>query len=150
MPIPANKEQVIKRQLPFNYDRIANKGSSKLLGMPTKPLQHSTTLPGRCFATCMPPGIRWQYPGRGDQLARICRVAPNTARNWLYDVEPMPAQRAVMLADWLEARSVDAANAARELRAYAAERDRTIDTSTRFGGSGRLPARLRSSVSKAD
>jgi hypothetical protein len=57
-------------------------------------------------------------------ISQLCGVSEVTAEGWLRRTKPLPSRHARVLADYVE--RFDGPAVARELRAYADERDKRI------------------------
>ena len=75
------------------------------------------------FASIATPWLVREYPGCEVLLSRLCGVCERTAEQWLSGKE-LPSHHARTLADFIE--RFDGPAVARELRAYAAERDKRV------------------------
>ena len=88
-----------------------------------KPRAYPPNLVGRWCSICAP----WHagsYPGAYRLLGMLCDIGPEQARLYIQGRRPLPAHHALVLAEHVE--RFDGPSLARELRAYAAARQRTI------------------------
>ena len=88
-----------------------------------KPRAYPPNLVGRWCSICSP----WHagsYPGAYRLLGMLCDIGPEQARLYIQGRRPLPAHHALVLAEHVE--RFDGPSLARELRAYAAARQRTI------------------------
>jgi len=76
------------------------------------------------FARLVCPWIIAEYPGAEVLISQLCGVSEVTAEGWLRRTKPLPSRHARVLADYVE--RFDGVGVARELRAYADERDKRI------------------------
>jgi len=76
------------------------------------------------FASVVCPWLVKDYPGAQVLIAGLCGVSEDTANDWLRQKKPVPSRHARTLADFIE--RFDGPAVARELRAYADERDKRV------------------------
>lgn len=85
------------------------------------------------FITLLLPWKIYEYPGHAQAMSEICGVARDTARQWFYKRDLLPAKHARKLERMAREKASEWAAVADELAGYASAKERKVSKDGMFG-----------------